>query len=364
MKSARFFATFGVSICLILASAAQGMTVIFEDNFDGTSGDINTMVPDIRPGSETWVAANFFNADGSVDNLATIGGSMTLAFRPENGFAYTLDASISGISGDIDWFGVGFANGQSTLISSNARFTTNVVVGTAWMLYRGENRPEPTPPDTMPPATFNVAQLGTGMKATGTPTNQGIINGANWLALSTDAGGDIDMRIVLDTTGGSGNWTATWFAKRPDDSFEVVRATTTIPTTSEANFTSVGISNARPDVSGVDGTIEFFSLISEPDLGTNLPGDFNGDNVVDAADYTVWRDNLGAPTEAAFAIGTGTGAGGISADDYNLWRNNFGSSLAATLVASGASAVPEPSSWLLITSVSGVALFAIRKASK
>ncbi|MEX2171197.1 MAG: right-handed parallel beta-helix repeat-containing protein [Pirellulales bacterium] len=43
--------------------------------------------------------------------------------------------------------------------------------------------------------------------------------------------------------------------------------------------------------------------------GTGLQADGNGNNVVDAADYTVWRDNVGAPAEAA-------SQGAAIADDY------------------------------------------------
>ncbi|TWT86166.1 putative peptidoglycan binding domain protein [Pseudobythopirellula maris] len=56
----------------------------------------------------------------------------------------------------------------------------------------------------------------------------------------------------------------------------------------------------------------------------SLAGDFNFDDVVDAADFTVWRDGLGVIYDAS---------------DYDLWVANFG-------VARGASvalAVPEPS---------------------
>ncbi|TWT43117.1 G8 domain-containing protein [Botrimarina hoheduenensis] len=51
-------------------------------------------------------------------------------------------------------------------------------------------------------------------------------------------------------------------------------------------------------------------------------GDFNNDGVVDAADYTVWRDNLGASNENAIA-GNGDG-GGITDADRLLWAANFG----------------------------------------
>jgi len=60
------------------------------------------------------------------------------------------------------------------------------------------------------------------------------------------------------------------------------------------------------------------------------PGDFNDDGIVDAADYTVWRNGLGTLYDEA---------------DYDLWKDNFGS---GTGTGSGGSAgmaryaVPEP----------------------
>lgn len=73
-------------------------------------------------------------------------------------------------------------------------------------------------------------------------------------------------------------------------------------------------------------------------LAIGLPGDYNGDGMVDAADYTVWRDG-GAPD---------SGIGG-----YNLWVSNYGSSNSAV-------SVPEPTSLLLC--VLGVCLGAGRKS--
>ncbi len=54
-------------------------------------------------------------------------------------------------------------------------------------------------------------------------------------------------------------------------------------------------------------------------------GDYNQDGRVDAADYTVWRDNLGA-TVASGTSADGNGDGMIDATDYTVWRSNFGSS--------------------------------------
>lgn len=62
-----------------------------------------------------------------------------------------------------------------------------------------------------------------------------------------------------------------------------------------------------------------------------LEGDFNGDGFVDIADYTTWRDGLGAVYEPG---------------DYDIWSANFGASAAAGSASSAA--VPEPTSLLLI----------------
>lgn len=69
------------------------------------------------------------------------------------------------------------------------------------------------------------------------------------------------------------------------------------------------------------------------------PGDFNRDGLVDAADYTVWRD--ANPTEPVVA---GVGADGdlsgvIDAADLTVWRTHYG----ATPTTSPATrAIPEP----------------------
>ena len=75
-----------------------------------------------------------------------------------------------------------------------------------------------------------------------------------------------------------------------------------------------------------------------------LDGDFNADGKVDAADYTVWRDNLGGDEEA-LTFGTGDGSGTVDAADYAIWVANFGNEIPSS--AFGA-AVPEPTSAMLL----------------
>jgi T5SS/PEP-CTERM-associated repeat protein len=70
-------------------------------------------------------------------------------------------------------------------------------------------------------------------------------------------------------------------------------------------------------------------------VSTAIPGDYNGNGVVDAADYTRWRDTLGTST----TLPGDTTPGTVTAADYTVWKNNFG----ATASAASAAAVPEPS---------------------
>ncbi len=75
-----------------------------------------------------------------------------------------------------------------------------------------------------------------------------------------------------------------------------------------------------------------------------LRGDYNNNGVVDAADYTVWRDQLGMTGSGLAADGNADGE--VTTFDYQLWRSSYGVSNA---IGGTAIAVPEPAGILLIT---------------
>ncbi|WP_146563609.1 PEP-CTERM sorting domain-containing protein [Posidoniimonas corsicana] len=88
-----------------------------------------------------------------------------------------------------------------------------------------------------------------------------------------------------------------------------------------------------------------FGVVSYEEPAGAISGDYNGNGIVDAADYTIFRDSLGG-SAAAFADGTRNPglSGPVGTADYEWWRDNFGASGA---VVSSAGAVPEPLSMLL-----------------
>lgn len=115
------------------------------------------------------------------------------------------------------------------------------------------------------------------------------------------------------------------------------------------------------DIAGTQDASDLSLTFRDPTLGTftgivqfgtlaaGVIGDYNDNGVVDAADYTVWRDALGTgatlPNDATPGI--------VDATDYTLWKLNFGMSAGA---GSAAAAVPEPAAWLLILPMLGVIL--------
>lgn len=96
---------------------------------------------------------------------------------------------------------------------------------------------------------------------------------------------------------------------------------------------------------GSDGQSLFGGVLFAPLPAPQvLPGDFNGDNIVNLADYTVWRDNLGSNNPlSGNGNELGSSLGVVDQGDYQLWKNNFGEVGPAPAATIGVSAaVPEP----------------------
>lgn len=82
--------------------------------------------------------------------------------------------------------------------------------------------------------------------------------------------------------------------------------------------------------------------------------DFNGDGVVDGADFLAWQRGFGIGSGAALGDGDANGDGAVSATDLAIWSNQFGGGA----VVGAVSAVPEPSAAVLaVAAAGGWALF-------
>jgi hypothetical protein len=80
-------------------------------------------------------------------------------------------------------------------------------------------------------------------------------------------------------------------------------------------------------------------------VSDGLPGDYNRNGVVDAADYTVWRDSMGQSGNVA---ADGNEDNVVDMEDYAMWKVHFGLTESAGGSGSLAVAVPEPTTLALL----------------
>ena len=114
-----------------------------------------------------------------------------------------------------------------------------------------------------------------------------------------------------------------------------------------SSYTDTGAFIAITDVAAVA------SLVT----ATGIAGDFDGNGVVDAADYTTWMDNLGNPSESVIN-NAGDGLNGVDAADHPIWATNFQAGVGTATTG----AVPEPSSALLV--ILGVAMLISQRSTR
>jgi hypothetical protein len=95
------------------------------------------------------------------------------------------------------------------------------------------------------------------------------------------------------------------------------------------------------------GTGEYIDAIVVSDVATTsagLPGDYNNNGVIDAADYTVWRDAL---TAGSTSLTNDLTPGTVDESDFLYWRAHFGETLGSGSGA-GQAAGPEPSALAIL----------------
>jgi hypothetical protein len=112
---------------------------------------------------------------------------------------------------------------------------------------------------------------------------------------------------------------------------------------------------------GTLGLPTAIATIAGPDI-IAVAGDYNGDQVVDAADYTVWRDALNTSVSPGTGA-DGTGPGGIPDGfvdglDYDFWKQRFGNTAGSGALAN--QPVPEPSAAIILL-IGATGLFGLKR---
>jgi hypothetical protein len=110
-----------------------------------------------------------------------------------------------------------------------------------------------------------------------------------------------------------------------------------------------------------------FAVDYQLDFVVSLPGDYNGDHFVNAADYTVWRNTLGN------SVADGEGADGdfdgvVGPNDYQVWKTYYGEMAvgfgAGASVEQFGGTVPEPGTGLLLFAAVGTGALFFRPRRK
>jgi len=100
-------------------------------------------------------------------------------------------------------------------------------------------------------------------------------------------------------------------------------------------------------ITGLGDALIYLDNVSHNALGllaaSSIAGDYNGDGVINVADYQMWRSLQGNPVTAGTKA-DGSGNGIIDAGDYVTWRKLL--ALAGNTSLNGAS-IPEPAALLL-----------------
>jgi autotransporter-associated beta strand protein len=130
------------------------------------------------------------------------------------------------------------------------------------------------------------------------------------------------------------------FQPAPDDAFDILNWDTRIGT-----FSSLLL----PDLAGsLSWDTSQLYVTGELSVDSGLPGDYNNDGKVSAADFTVWRDHVGALT---LPNRDPSNSGPIDNDDFDSWIANYGSGAfgaGSDTTASVPTSVPEPATAFLL----------------
>lgn len=363
-------------------------------------GDI-TRGLDFTPGSQGSVAQNTYDYVDSRDGALTVGNSYT--FPTANNIDVTLEPLSTGVDGDgVKWIDVRITKATPQITpdpgpqislenpdfsadnwTSEEEFIANggidgnlsgwvsqgVVLGYFLDL---DSDGDPTTDSGPQSRTWNGWQSGDGLYQVGFQNSSDAENAIYQDVSVFEEGAEYTFSIDL----------APGFENASQDGFvQILRASDgalLAESTFDADFTDSSIATTRSvsytasadDLgsqirvrfgadSGGSGTSVFANPVLEL-VRPILAGDYNDDGVVNLADYTVWRDHLGA---AAGTLANDPNDGTIGLAQYDTWKTAFAAAQQLSDAAISTS-VPEPSTWLLLSLVAVVCSWVSRKSTR
>jgi O-glycosyl hydrolase/regulation of enolase protein 1 (concanavalin A-like superfamily) len=163
-----------------------------------------------------------------------------------------------------------------------------------------------TPDTTLPTVTINQ-DTGQSDPANGSPINYTVV-------FSEPVSDFVTGDVAVSGTAGATTATVTGGGTTYNVAVSGMTANGTVIASLLAGAAHDAANNPSLASTSTDNTVTFSSLPL---------GDYNQDGTVNAADYTVWRNSLGANV-AAFAGADGSGNGVVDQADYEVWKANFG----------------------------------------
>jgi hypothetical protein len=146
--------------------------------------------------------------------------------------------------------------------------------------------------------------------------------GSSIVPTETSDGSSFALEVLTPTTG-----RFTFDGRSLDITFGRIVEGSGVPADPPASVFFTLFQNSAEDDAMGNPTGEhafYFDNLKIERPGADIPGDYNHDGTVDAADYVVWRKN------------------DESSDGYTTWRTNFGRTAGPGAALTGGAAVPEP----------------------
>jgi hypothetical protein len=139
---------------------------------------------------------------------------------------------------------------------------------------------------------------------------------------------------INSTTGTTGEITNFAFPRPTtlDDRSATLRVRSTTSTLEVFGTTTAGFGGTR---------LNAFELNA---VTAGIPGDFNGDSMVDGSDLTIWKNNVGMQGGASSSVGDADSDEDVDGADFLVWQRNVGAPSAALATTS----IPEPTAAMLL----------------